>query len=184
MTFWPGYPIFHSRDLVHWVPLGAAVADARAMPIARLDTWQGLYAPDLKWHNGRFYLTGTCTGCGGNFVMTAPHTMGSRAPLHWSAPHWLPFEGIDPSLFFDSDGRAYFVHNGAPPGPSRWDGHRAIWLQEFDPATLALIGAQSVLVDGGADPADKPFWIEGPHLIRHDGRYMLFTALGGDQGTS
>ena len=173
-TFWPGIPIFRSRDLVHWTRIGAAVSRAEQMRIAGLDTWQGLYAPDLKWHAGRFYLLGTCYSCGGNFIMTA-----ARAEGPWSNPTWLPFEGIDPSLFVDADGRAYVLNNGPPAGAPRWDGHRAIWLQEIDLATLTMRGARVVLVDGGVGEGGKPFWIEGPHLIRRDGRYMLIAAQGG-----
>ena len=42
------------------------------------------------------------------------------------------FEGIDPSLFFDDDGHAWMVNNGAPEGKPLYSGHRAIWIQEFD----------------------------------------------------
>lgn len=173
-TFWPGIPIYRSRDLVSWTRIGSAVARRDRMPIEGVEGWRGLYAPDLKWHAGRFYLTGTCVGCGGNFVMTA-----ARAEGPWSKPTWLPFDGIDPSIFFDDDGRAYVLNNGLPPGGARWDGHRAIWLQEIDLKRLALVGPRTVLVDGGGDPAAKPFWIEGPHLIKRDGRYVLITAIGG-----
>lgn len=174
LTFWPGIPIFHSRDLVHWTRIAAAVSRPDQMRIAGLDTWQGLYAPDLKWHAGRFYLLGTCYACGGNFIMTAP-----RAEGPWSKPAWLPFEGIDPSLFVDADGRAYVLNNGPPPGAPRWEGHRAIWLQEIDLATLEMRGPRSVLVDGGVGERGRPFWVEGPHLIRRDNRYVLIAAQGG-----
>ncbi len=173
-TFWPGIPIFHSRDLVGWTQIGAAVSRRDQMPLEGLAGWQGIYAPDLKWHDGRFYLTGTCVECGGSFVMTAAHAEGP-----WSAPAWLPFDGIDPSIFFDDDGRAYVINNGLPPGGPRWEGHRAIWLQEIDLAKLVLVGPRTLLVDGGGDAAAKPFWIEGPHLIKRNGRYILICAQGG-----
>jgi alpha-N-arabinofuranosidase len=60
-----------------------------------------------------------------------------------------------------------------------YDGHRAIWLQEFDPAARKLVGPRTVIVNGGVDPAKKPVWIEGPHLYRHDGWYYLCAAEGG-----
>lgn len=173
-TFWPGIPIYRSRDLVSWTRIGSAVSRRDQMPIERLGGWQGLYAPDLKWLDGIFYLTNTCYGCGGNYIMTA-----TKAEGPWSRPTWLPFEGIDPSIFFDDDGRAYILNNGPPPGGPRWDGHRAIWLQEIDLKRLALTGPRTVLVDGGADTRTKPYWIEGPHLIKRDGRYVLICAFGG-----
>ena len=38
---------------------------------------------------------------------------------------------------------------------------------------------RKVLVDGGVDPACRPIWIEGPHLIAKDGWYYLICAEGG-----
>src|SRR5690606_5237683 len=97
----------------------------------------------------------------------------------WSDPVWLDFEGIDPSLFFDDDGRAWMVNNGAPEGEPLYDGHRAIWLQEFDVASQRMVGPRRVLVNGGVDISQKPVWIEGPHLFKRDGYYYLNCAEGG-----
>lgn len=173
-TAFPGLPIFHSRDLVHWRQVGAALDHAGQLRMRGIDTWLGIYAPSLAYRDGTFYLVTTCQGCGGNFLLTARRPEGP-----WSEPHWLPFEGIDPSLFFDGDGRAYIVNNGPPEGAPRYDGHRAIWLQQIDLGTFAMAGRRRIIVDGGADPAARPFWIEGPHLFRKDGGYVLICAEGG-----
>lgn len=172
--YWPGLPIFQSRDLVNWRQIGAAITRPAQMDLSGQHTSDGIYGPDLKYHRGTFYALSTCLGCGGNFVVTARDVRGP-----WSAPTWLPFEGIDPSIFFDSDGRAYVLNDGPPPGPPRWSGHRAIWLQQIDPASLKMLGPRTVIVDGGVDPATKPSWIEGPHLLRRDGWYYLIAAEGG-----
>jgi alpha-N-arabinofuranosidase len=94
---------------------------------------------------------------------------------------WLPeiVGGIDPSLFFDEDGSAWILNNGPPVGEPRYDGHRAIWIQRFDPAAKKMVGPRKVLIDGGIDPAAKPIWIEGPHIFRKDGWYYLTAAEGG-----
>lgn len=173
-TAFPGLPIFHSRDLVHWRQIGSALSRPAQLSMRRIDTWQGIYAPAIAHRNGLFYLITTCQGCGGNFVVTARRPEGP-----WSDPHRLPFEGIDPSLFFDDDGRAWVVNNGPPQGRPRYDGHRAIWLQEIDLRTFAMTGPRTVIVDAGANPAERPFWIEGPHLFRREGAYYLICAEGG-----
>ena len=43
----------------------------------------------------------------------------------WSDPVKLNFEGIDPDIFFDDNGKAYIAHNGAPEKPL-YEGHRVI----------------------------------------------------------
>ena len=84
-----------------------------------------------------------------------------------------------PNEFFDEDGSGWIVNNGPPEGTPRYEGHRAIWIQRFDPETQKTFGPRTVLVDGGVDPATNPIWIEGPHIIRRDGWYYLICAEGG-----
>lgn len=108
------------------------------------------------------------------FILTARDPAGP-----WSDPTWLPFAGIDPSIFFDDDGRAYVLNNGPAEGEPLYLGHRAIWIQEIDLRTLTMVGPRTVLVNGGADLAKRPIWIEGPHLFKRDGRYLLIAAEGG-----
>src|SRR5690606_14254479 len=69
----------------------------------------------------------------------------------WSDPHWLGFEGIDPSIHWDESGKAYIVNNGAPNEEPRYDGHRAIWIQEFDYKNLTMVGERKQLINGGVD---------------------------------
>ena len=66
------------------------------------------------------------------------------------------------------------MNNGPRPEAPRYDGHRAIWIQRFDPDDQKVVGPRSVLVDGGVDPSTNPVWIEGPHIFKHDGHYYLF----------
>jgi len=175
-TYFPALPIFHSRDLVSWTQIGSAVDRPSQLDFKNLGVSRGVFAPDIGFHDGTWYLVNTCVDCGENFLLTAKSPAGP-----WSDPIWLGFDGIDPSLFFDTDGRAWMVNNGPPEGTPLYDGHRAIWLQQFDPKTKRLIGPRTVLVNGGTDIATHPRWIEGPHLLRHDGMYYLIAAEGGTQ---
>jgi alpha-N-arabinofuranosidase len=173
-AYFPGIPVFHSRDLVNWRQIGSVVTRPAQLDYDGLALNSGLYAPTIRYSRGKFYLLCTMIGAGGNFLMTATNPAGP-----WSDPTWLKFEGIDPSLFFDTDNRAWLVNNGAPAGRPLYPGHRAIWIQEFDPATDTLIGPRRVLLDAGIDPAKKPVWIEGPHLFKRHGWYYLCCAEGG-----
>ncbi len=174
-AWFPGLPIFHSRDLVHWKPVGHALDRPEQVSFDSLRVSEGVFAPTLRYHDGTFYLVVTLVGAGGNVVLTASDPRGP-----WSRPVPLPsVDGIDPDLFFDDDGRAWIAHNGPPPAEPEWDGHRALWIQEFDVDSLRMIGPRTLIVDGGVDPATNPVWIEGPHLIKRDGRYFLIAAEGG-----
>jgi len=173
-AYYPGIPVWKSRDLVDWVQIGNAIDRPGMLDFSGLATSRGVFAPDLSFHGGTFYIVNTCVDCKGNFLITAKDPAGP-----WSDPVWLPFGGIDPSLFWDDDGTAWIVWNDAPAETPRYDGHRAIWLQQFDPKTNSLVGDKRVVVDGGVDPAKNPVWIEGPHIYKKDGHYYLMAAEGG-----
>ncbi|MCC2975274.1 glycoside hydrolase family 43 protein [Sphingomonas sp. PL-96] len=170
---YPGLPIFRSKDLVNWTQIGNAIDWPEQLDFSGMQTSQAVFAPDISFHNGVFYIASTCVGCGGNFVITAKDPAGP-----WSNPTWLPFEGIDPSIYWEGD-RAYIVNNRAPAEPARYNGHRAIWTQEFDWRVGKMVGESTQLVNGGVDLATKPVWIEGPHILKKDGWYYLTAAEGG-----
>jgi alpha-N-arabinofuranosidase len=174
-TYFPGIPVLESADLVHWKPIGNVIARPAGLDFDGLGLSRGLFAPDIEFHDGTFYVMNTAVDSGGNFFATAKNPAGP-----WSDPVWLKdLDGIDPSLFFDDDGKAYVLNNGPPEGTPLYSGHRAIWIQEFRTATGKLVGPRKVLVNGGVNPAKKPIWIEGPHLYKRNGWYYLMCAEGG-----
>ncbi|HEX8263185.1 MAG TPA: glycoside hydrolase family 43 protein, partial [Allosphingosinicella sp.] len=175
-SYFPGIPVFHSRDLVGWTQIGNAIDRPGQLDFARLGLSRGVFAPTIEHRDGTFYILNTCVDCGGNFVITATDPAGP-----WSDPVWLPDleGGIDPSLFFDEDGSVWILNNGPPEGPPLYEGHRAIWIQRFDAAAKKTFGPRKVLVNGGVDLSKKPIWIEGPHILRKDGFYYLLAAEGG-----
>ncbi len=177
-SYYPGVPIFHSTDLLNWEQKGNVLS--RPSQLVNLDRQHisgGIFAPDIKYnpHNGMFYMITTNVGAG-NFVVKASDPLGE-----WSDPIMLPqVQGIDPSLFFDDDGRAYIVNNDdAPDGKPEYDGHRTIRIVEYDTATDKTVGERKIIVNKGVNPAEKPIWIEGPHLYKIDGKYYLMAAEGG-----
>jgi alpha-N-arabinofuranosidase len=175
-AYFPGIPVFHSRDLVNWTQIGNAIDRPDQLDFGKLGLSRGVFAPDISEHAGTFYILNTCVDCGGNFLITAADPAGP-----WSDPVWLPEleGGIDPSLFFDEDGSAWILNNGPPPGQPLYEGHRAIWIQRFDAATQKTVGPRKLLLNGGVDISKKPIWIEGPHIFRKGGFYYLIAAEGG-----
>ncbi len=173
--WFPGIPVYHSRDLVNWRQIGNAITKTDTFDLPKVGINRGIFAPTIRWHKGVFYIITTCIGCGGNFIITAREPQGP-----WTKPIWLnEVAGIDPDLFFDDDGRVWITNNGEPDGPAAYDGHRALWVQEYDLAAQQMVGPRKVIVDRGVDPAAKPIWSEGPHILKKDGWYYLTAAEGG-----
>jgi len=139
----------------------------------------GVYAPDIKYnpYNDTFYMITTqfAGGFGNMIVKTKDPRKG------WSDPYKLNFDGIDPSIFFDEDGKAYVVHNDAPDrGKEQYEGHRVIKIWEYDlQKDQVIAGTDKIIVDGGVDLSKKPIWIEAPHLYKKNGKYYLMCAEGG-----
>jgi alpha-N-arabinofuranosidase len=176
-TNFPGLPLFHSKDLVNWTQIGNALDRPGQVDFTGVVASQGIYAPDISYHDGLFHIITTCSSCPGgtgSFVITAKNPAGP-----WSQPVTIRgLQGIDPSLVWDGD-KLYVVYNNAPEGKPRYEGHRAIWMAELDPRTLQFAGKPKVLVDGGVVPEKRPIWIEGPHIFKKDGYYYLICAEGG-----
>lgn len=176
-AYYPGIPILHSRDLVHWEPIGHVLNRPSQLQLDSIRIDGGIYAPAISYNpaNDTFYVVTTCVDGIGNFVVKAKDPRGE-----WSDPITLPaVGGIDPSLFFDEDGKAYLVHNDAPEGTPLYNGHRAIWIHNYDPATDQTFGEKQLIVDGGVDKSKQPIWVEGPHLYKIKGKYYLIAAEGG-----
>lgn len=175
-AYFPGIPVFHSKDLVNWTLVGHAMDRAEQLDLTGFGVSRGIFAPSIQFHEGLYYITCTLVDGKGNFVITASHPSGP-----WSNPVWLPeINGIDPSLFFDEDGKSYIIYNSIPPdNQSLYNGHRTIRLRGFDPTNLKTVGEEKILVNGGTDISKKPAWIEGPHILKKYGYYYLIAAEGG-----
>lgn len=181
-SMFPGVPIFTSKDLVNWKQLGHVLDRPSQLKVEKSGVSQGIYAPDIKYnkHNDTFYMITTqiAGGIGNMVVKTKDPAKG------WSEVQKLNFDGIDPSIFFDDDGKAYIVHNDAPPkGTEQYNGHRVIKMWDYDlEKDQVVAGSDKIIVNGGVDLSQKPIWIEGPHLYKKNGKYYLMCAEGGTGG--
>jgi len=175
-AYFPGVPIFHSKDLLHWEQIGHVLDRPSQLNITYQGISRGIFAPALSYQDGLFYMITTFIDGPGNFFVTATDPAGP-----WSDPVYLPeIDGIDPSFFFDQNGKTYIINNGPPPDNiSLYDGHRALWLQEFDIQHRKLVGPRKIILNGGTKLEDKPVWIEGPHIYQRNGYYYLMAAEGG-----
>lgn len=178
-AMFPGVPVFHSKDLVNWKQIGHVLDRKSQLKVHDTGIAAGVYAPAIKYNpnNDTFYMITTqFAGDFGNIVVK------TKDPFKgWSDPYKLNFNGIDPSLFFDDDGKAYVVHNDAPDqGKELYNGHRVIKIWDYDVENDQVIaGTDKIIVDGGVDLSKKPIWIEAPHIYKRYGRYYLMCAEGG-----
>ncbi|MCG5461499.1 glycoside hydrolase family 43 protein [Micromonospora sp. MED01] len=173
--WYPGVLVHHSRDLVNWRSLGGIITDRRLLDLRGCGDSNGVWAPDLTYHDGQFHLvySDVASFASGywdpqNFLVTAEDITGP-----WSDPVKLHGRGFDASLFHDDDGTTWLLGMSADwrPGRDRFGG---IEIQQYDRAARRLVGSPRILFTGS--PAGVT---EGPHLYRHDGWYWLITAEGG-----
>jgi alpha-N-arabinofuranosidase len=178
-ALFPGVPIFHSKDLVNWTQIGHVLDRVSQLNVYDCGISAGVYAPGITYNpnNDTFYMIVTAFSAGGGNIVVK-----TKDPMKgWSDPFKQNFNGIDPSIFFDDNGKAYIVHNDAPDqGKELYNGHRVIKVWEYDVEKDQVIaGTDKIIVDGGVDLAKKPIWIEAPHLFKKNGKYYLMCAEGG-----
>ncbi len=175
-SYFPGLPVQHSKDLVNWTTIGHVIDRTEQMDHNGARVSRGLFAPAIRYHKGTFYVICTQVDRMGNFIVTAKNPAGP-----WSLPVRVPeVNGIDPSLFFDDDGKVYLTYNSIPPdNKSLYSGHRTIRQYEFDPVAMKVVGEERILVNGGVDITKNPVWIEAPHIFKKNGYYYLICAEGG-----
>ncbi len=178
-AMFPGVPIFHSNDLVNWKQIGHVLDRKSQLKVEDCGIAAGIYAPAIRYNpnNDTFYMITTqFSGGFGNIVVKTKDPMKG-----WSDPIKLAFDGIDPDIFFDDNGKAYIVHNDAPDrGKELYEGHRVIKIWEYDVEKDSVVpGSSQIIVNGGVDITKKPIWIEAPHIYKKNGKYYLMCAEGG-----
>lgn len=179
----PGLPIHRSNDLVNWEAIGHGLHRneqiSGAVNLVSVQENGGIHAPTIRFHNGLFYLitTNIYTPLDPkeptefvNFILTAENPAGP-----WSMPHVIEgAPGIDPDIFFDADGRVYFVGTHDIGDPEK-NGIGEIWIQKLDLETWSLVGKRHSVWRGACGGES----VEGPHLYRRNGYYYLMVAEGG-----
>ena len=157
--YFPGVPIYHSKDLVNWELIGNVLDRESQIPLERANSFGGIFATTIRYHKGLYYMITTNVTKGGNFFVTAKDPAGP-----WSEPIYLKQGGIDPSFLFE-DGKCYMVSNPA-----------GIQLCEIDPVTGKQLTESKLLWKGtgGRYP-------EGPHIYKKDGWYYLLISEGGTE---
>ena len=172
----PGIPIHESTDLVHWKLIGHALSNPAQLTFDGLDISRGVFAPVDPLSQRHLLRHQHAGGSRRQFLRHGRRIRGARGPIPCGSRKSTASIRRSSST---TTARPTSSTTGRPKAPPLYDGHRAIWIQQFDLGPNKLTGPRKVIVNGGVDIAKKPIWIEGPHLYRIKGWYYLMCAEGG-----
>ena len=177
--YYPGVPLYHSRDLVNWTLVGNVLNRPSQLPaLGGQEVGKGgIYAPNINYDpmTKTYYMLTTDVGRGHFYVST-------KDPManNWSDPVWLPaIDGIDPAFFFDDDGQAYIIYKESTEGKPKWSNHRSLRIARFDRNTGQTKGEPVKFSEEGVGPEERLARNEGPHIYKIKGKYYIIAAEGG-----
>ena len=181
--YFPALPVHHSKDLVNWELIGYGI-DRPSQGTGKVNLYDvqqqgGIHAPSIRYHDGLFYIVTTNVYSPVdkskptemvNFILTAKNPAGP-----WSDPYVIEgAPGIDPDIFFDDNGKVWFVGTHDTGNPNK-NGIGEIWIQELDLNNWKLKGQRHSIWRGACGGC----CVEGPHIYKQYGRYYLMVAEGG-----
>ena len=172
----PGINLFESNDLVHWTQLLSALDDTK-IDLEGIESACGVWAPNLTWKDGTFYLVYTIVQTARyrfkdthNYVVTAKNMHGP-----WSNPVYLHSIGFDPSIFHDDDGQSYLVSQ-TMEHRTNLNRFQGVTIQPLNLSTLTLQDKPHIIFSGTSRGTT-----EGPNMMKKDGWYYLTVAEGGTE---
>ncbi|MEN8077621.1 glycoside hydrolase family 43 protein [Clostridioides difficile] len=163
--YFPGVPIFESKDLINWKQIGHCLTRKSQVQLDKINSSGGIFAPTIRYNNGRFYMTTTNDTTHQNFYVWTDDIYGE-----WSEPIYVEQGGIDPSLYFEGC-TTYFMSNGCD-----------------DYGVSGIVQCKIDIETGKKLTPSKTIWtgsggryIEGPHMYKINGKYYLLAAEGGTE---
>ncbi|MCM1047917.1 MAG: glycoside hydrolase family 43 protein [Clostridiales bacterium] len=163
--YFPGVPLFESEDMVNWKKIGHCLTRTSQLELKGAQTTGGIYAPTIRYNDGRFYMVTTNVSIDKNFYVYTDDIYGE-----WSEPVYVEQGGIDPSLYFE-DGRSFFISNGEDD-----NGGSCIRMCEIEIETGRKLSETKPLWYGNGGR-----YIEAPHLYKFGKYYYILDAEGGTE---
>ncbi|MBQ7046519.1 MAG: family 43 glycosylhydrolase [Oscillospiraceae bacterium] len=163
--YFPGVPLFESENLVNWKQTGHVLTRKSQIMLEKINSSGGVFAPTIRYNNGRFYMVTTNDTTHQNFYVYTDDIYGE-----WSEPIYVDQGGIDPSLYFE-DGRTYFMSNGVDE-----NGKSGVIQCEINIETGEKLTAGKCIWQGSGGR-----YLESPHLYKINGTYYLMAAEGGTE---
>ncbi|ABX42396.1 glycoside hydrolase family 43 protein [Lachnoclostridium phytofermentans] len=165
MQYFPGVPLFESEDLVNWTQIGHCLTRPDQIALQGVSSSGGVFAPSIRYFEGRFYMTTTNSTTQQNFFVWTDDIYGE-----WSDHIFIDQDGIDPSLFFEN-GKSYFMSNGSDA-----EGISGIVQCEIAIDTGKKLSPSKTIWQGSGGR-----YLEGPHLYKIKDYYYLVAAEGGTE---
>ncbi|GGM66944.1 glycoside hydrolase 43 family protein [Micromonospora sonchi] len=155
--YFPGVPIFHSRDLVNWRQIGNVLDRPSQLDLpADTPASAGIYAPTIRHHDGRFWMVTTNVSIGRHLLVTATDPAGPWSdPVHFDLPH------VDPSLSWDDNGDCWLTVSG-------------VESYRIDPEAGKILEGPVPMWSGTGGQ-----YPEAPHLYRIGEWWYLLVSEGG-----
>ena len=163
--YFPGVALFESDNLVNWKQIGYVLTRPEQVMLDKIPASGGVFAPTIRYNNGRFYMVTTNDTTHRNFYVYTDDIYGE-----WSDPIEVDQGGIDPSLYFE-DGRTFFISNGQDDY-----GEGGVVQCEIDIATGKKLSHSKSIWKGSGGR-----YLESPHVYKINGRYYLMAAEGGTE---
>lgn len=193
----PGIAVWSSPDRVHWTREKPVFAAPQAWAVEAVPGFRGsIWAPDISFHAGRYYLYYAVSAFGKNtscIGVATNATLDPRSPdFKWedhgkiiqSIPGVTNWNAIDPNIITADDGTPYMAFG------SFWEGLKLVKLTPdrlgiAEPlANLPTIASRKT--DPGAPnppaPSGNPVEaggnaIEAPFIFKHGDSYYLFASI-------
>lgn len=163
--YFPGVPLFESADLVNWTQIGNVLTRRSQVMLEKINSSGGVFAPTIRYHDGRFYMVTTNDTVHENFYVYTDDIYGE-----WSDPITVAQGGIDPSLLFDG-GKVYFLSNGKDD-----NGEGGVVQCEINIGTGEKLSPSKCIWKGSGGR-----FLESPHMYKIGDWYYLMAAEGGTE---
>jgi arabinan endo-1,5-alpha-L-arabinosidase len=185
----PGITFYSSKDMKNWTPEGRVFKGQPVWAKQAAPTFDDhIWAPDIQFHNGQYYLYYSVSGFGKNtsgIGVTVNKTLNPRSPdYRWedkgmvlqSVPNRDDWNAIDPNVIEDSKGNAWMAFG------SFWSGLKMVklnkeWTGLAEPQEWHAIASRTNGVSGSGEKAGVGE-IEAPYIFKKGDYYYQFASFG------
>ena len=168
-----GIEIRTSTDRTNFSYAGSVLPNGATWAGAYTSNVKDLWAPDVSYHNGTYFLYYAVSSFGSNHSAIGLATSTTAKPGSWTDKGVVytsntskDYNAIDPSLIVDASGKWWLSWG------SFWSGLKMI---QIDPATGKQLASNTTRYNLAQRPS--PDALEAPTILRHGSYYYLFVSF-------